>query len=158
MVFTIQTINESVKELWESSAVWTKTPAQLYLYAGEYMHGLMIADGRLRHIHWKVFDYFIGEDKIITTLLENPVDKIWYIPIPNITFVSRSKSFTVPDGGSIGDLDGTYPCGHVYIRGSAMSGPYTPYDGSKVALSYSSGETGPPSGDTSVDYISMEEV
>jgi len=88
---------EALKPLYHSLSSWSKSPMEVYFYSGEYMHGIFVAPDALHPVPWETIDQFKTENPselgIIDVMFEHQSTKIWFIPVPTVTFGSGSKTF-----------------------------------------------------------------
>ena len=119
---------EAIKPLYNSNAVYDKTPMEVQFFAGDMMNGnVMIPDG-LCNIPWTTVDQFKTDNPldpgIIDVILQKDSIDLWYLPVPTITFGSGSGSFAVgPETTYVLSSDNDCFC----KTGSFTADPPSPY-------------------------------
>ena len=87
---------EAIKPLYYSLSIYKKTPMQVQFYAGDMMNGNLMAPDGLYTVPWSTNDQFKTGDLlnpgIIDIMYNLTLDKLWYIPVPNISFGVDTKS------------------------------------------------------------------
>jgi len=135
-------IFEAIKPLYHSISTWSKSPMEIYFYCGEYMHGIFVAPDGLHPIPWETIDQFKTEDPnklgIIDVMFNHQVSKLWFIPIPIITFGGGGKSFpgcSPATGYVMADHSDTFKKGGTFVPDPPTppppppDPPYTPPTG-----------------------------
>jgi len=93
----IMSMFEALKPLYMSLGSFQKSPMQVYFYSGEEMHGIFQAPDGLHAIPWETINQFktenLSDPGIIDVMFNFPVTKLWYIPVPTVTYGSGGSSF-----------------------------------------------------------------
>jgi len=88
---------EAIKPLYKSLTSWSKSPMEIYFYCGEYMHGIFVTADGLVPVPWESIDQFKTESStnpgIIDVMFNHQVSKIWFIPVPIVSFGGGGASF-----------------------------------------------------------------
>jgi len=93
----IESIFEAIKPLYMSLSSFQKSPMQVYFYSGEEMHGIFQGVDSLHGVPWETINQFKTDNPadpgIIDVMFNFSVNKLWYIPVPTITYGAGTDSF-----------------------------------------------------------------
>ncbi len=93
---------EAIKPLYHSEAAASKSPAQLYFFVDEFMHGTLIKPDSLVVVPWETIDQFktdnLMDPGIIDVMFNFDVTKLWFIPVPTLTWGSGGGAHPVDPG------------------------------------------------------------
>lgn len=108
---TISLVANSIRPLYMGGSLWAKSPGQLFFYGDKYFHGSIInlnnndnndywftGSGGTNtlnfcQVHWNCIELL---DSIVQIIQTEDLNKLWYTPIPIVTFGSGGSSDTVP--------------------------------------------------------------
>ncbi len=115
LILTTSLVASSIKPLYMSSGKWNKSPGQLLFYGDKYFHGSIVnlndtdfdsywftGDGdtpidNYCIVHWNCM---VLLDPLVNIIQTEDINKLWFIPIPTITFGGGGSVDTFPAGTS----------------------------------------------------------